>query len=88
MSTYNGWSNYETWCTHLWMTGNDASEYQYWLEIAEEHNDVYHLAEVIRDIWEENIDQYLENAPGLFRDLLRSSLSEVNWREIAESLKE
>src|SRR5258707_825862 len=22
--TYNGWSNYETWCVHLWLTGDQG----------------------------------------------------------------
>jgi hypothetical protein len=28
-STYNGWENYPTWCTHLWLT-NDSHGESYW----------------------------------------------------------
>lgn len=33
--TYNGWSNYPTWCVNLWM-GNDRGMYEAALEIARE----------------------------------------------------
>ena len=34
--TYNGWTNYETWCVHLWLTNGEGS-YRYWREEAEQH---------------------------------------------------
>ena len=33
---YNGWTNYETWRVHLWLS-NDEGSYNYWLEEAERH---------------------------------------------------
>lgn len=32
--TYNGWTNYETWCVHLWST-NEQATYSYILESAQ-----------------------------------------------------
>lgn len=33
---YNGWTNYETWCVHLWLT-NNAGSYCYWSDEAAVH---------------------------------------------------
>jgi hypothetical protein len=33
---YNGWTNYETWCVHLWLS-NEEGSYRYWREEARRH---------------------------------------------------
>ena len=33
---YNGWTNYETWATALWLD-NERESYDYWREQAREH---------------------------------------------------
>jgi hypothetical protein len=33
---YNGWTNYETWCVHLWLS-NEEGSYRHWREEAERH---------------------------------------------------
>lgn len=89
---YNGWANYETWVTKLWMD-NDEGSYHYWQEAAVE-------------VWEDSDDkdefcssfaarlesEHEENAPtaesGVYADLLNAALSEVDWYEIAESFVE
>jgi len=34
-TTYNGWTNYETWAVKLWMD-NDQGSYNYWREAAQD----------------------------------------------------
>jgi len=92
--SYNGWSNYETWCASLWLTGNDASVAGMVSEMAREHlqdaidreNSNDDAVSTLADALSEYVD---ENAPemsaSLYADMLRAALSEVDWREIAQS---
>lgn len=87
--TYNGWSNYETWVTKLWMD-NEEPSYRYWGErVADIRSDeddrdtaIYVLADALKDEHEEALPE-LE---GFASDLLRAAFGEVDWREIAESM--
>lgn len=94
-STYNGWTNYETWCVALWMD-NERAQYEYYQELAKdtwdaaeatpystrEQNAKYTLADVLKDQIEDTAPA--ENDGTVFADLLNAALSEVNWHEIAD----
>ena len=84
---YNGWTNYETWVTKLWMDNNQES-YNYYQELAEEYRkQPYELSQRIKEEFEEaNPLNELESS--VFHDLLNSAISNINWYEIAESLLE
>ena len=96
--TYNGWTNYTTWCVHLWMTSNDEATYKNWRRIARatyrsassstnptrtrRENAAYELAKTLKDEHSENIP---DEPSGVYFDLLRSALDDVNWQEIADN---
>lgn len=86
---YNGWTNYETWATKLWLD-NDQGSYDYWCERTEElvgtgmPEPAHPLAQELRDTHEEALPEL----QGFASDLLRGAFSEINWYEIAESLIE
>ena len=82
---YNGWRNWETWCVHLWITGEESS-YGYWMDMANRY-DRDRLREELEAHYTEAL-ALLEELPGVFRDLLGGSLREVDWQEIAEALRE
>ena len=88
--TYNGWTNYETWCVHLWLS-NDEGTYRYWREEAgrhlkEDREDArYSLARQLKSELEEASP--LAEA-SLFSDLLNAALSEVDWHEVADAFLE
>ena len=96
MTTYNGWTNYETWAAKLWLD-NDEGQYNYWRERVRDillnprPSDILTVEQTARyDLADELKREHEENAPVLgasvFSDLLNAALSEVNWSEIAESM--
>lgn len=88
--TYNGWKNYQTWVTALWID-NDYGSYQYRCELVEQVREEHEeeedrencLASSLKD-WIEAQNPIVEDA-SVFVDLLNSALSEVDWHEIAEN---
>ena len=96
---YNGWTNYETWVTKLWMD-NDQGSQEYWQEQAREamnhpvdnrymsrdRQQVCTLAEALKAYHDEQAEQFIANQSSVFIDLLNAGLGQVNWYEIAESL--
>jgi hypothetical protein len=84
METYNGWTNYETWAVKLWMD-NDQGSQEYWAERAKEM-DVYDLEQALKDEHEEFMPENIR--PSVYGDLLQAALDSVNWREVAESIKD
>ena len=87
---YQGWSNYETWATKLWMD-NDKASYDHWHEITrdvmrrpkDERTDEGVLADRLKDEIEEGAP---EIKASMYSDLLNSAISNIDFYEIAESL--
>jgi hypothetical protein len=87
--SYNGWTNYETWCVKLWLD-NEEGSYLFMkdlaIQAADDHSDdkddaVSAMANQIKD----HIEEFSPRLEGLYADLLQAALSEVNWYEMAES---
>ena len=79
--TYNGWSNYETWNIKLWLD-NEEGSYRYCKDLVRRAKNTRDLSLQLKDMIEENAP---ELGASMYADLLNSSISEVNWYEIAES---
>ena len=101
--TYNGWTNWETWNTNLWMT-NEEPLYDEARAIVAEYIDdgretdestartvdTYGAGKALREWWEE---LFYPGAPderqtGPVSDAWSATLDAVNWDEIAEGLAE
>ncbi len=96
-SSYNGWSNYETWVVNLWL-GNDEGSYNTCRTLAQrcfeeavadqvlsrKERACYQLANELKEMLEDS--NPLASEASVYSDLLNASISEVNWKEIANSL--
>ncbi len=85
--TYNGWTNYETWCLNNWID-NDQYLAERKAELVREvtlHYDdkqVYELSLLLESMVEELKDNALE--VGLLSDLLGGAIGKINFYELAE----
>ena len=71
---YNGWRNKETWLVNIWL-GDHLHTCN--LTCAEEIEE--HVRELVDDERPEN---------GLVADFIQTALSEVDWRELEQHIKE
>ena len=82
-TTYNGWTNYETWLVNLWLDNDGGSNY--YREIAQENElDTYDLSKVIK----ETIEADQPESTGMYADMIGAAISKVNFFEIAEHYTE
>lgn len=96
--SYNGWKNWETWNCYSWMI-NDEGGQRYFEDMTTEviENCIENgedkdfaeskVKELVSINFDDNLEQFLESTEAtFFHDLLRASLSEVDFSEIASHL--
>ena len=93
-TTYNGWTNYETWLVNLWLS-NDEGIWTMLVELASRTGSktafgfTSDRASVLADELPDFVNGYIYDdtiePSGLPADLIGAALSRVNWGEMAES---
>ncbi len=99
-TTYNGWTNWETWNVALHLDNDQGSQTYWkdrasnWLAISEktelftkEEQAAFDLSDEMKEELDTNMCEYfpeLEKLSGFYLDLLNGALREVNWLEIAK----
>ena len=86
-TTYNGWKNYETWATSLWI-GNEQGIYNNVFETCNNENfDLVDKVQYVKSLMEHLIYD-IEELPkfGLVHDLLGHAFQNVDWIEIVEGV--
>lgn len=74
---FQGWKNYETWVTALWIS-NDYHLCQSISDVIESEGDA---EKYIKEI----IEEHSPRIDGLYDDLLQSSIAKIDYREIVEN---
>ena len=85
---YNGWSNIETWNFNFWITNNEG-DYRHALQLTEDSINKYELSKDLEEWAEDMADDVLrsyEYAHGFIKDMVNTSIKEVNFYEVAEHL--
>lgn len=82
--SYNGWTNYETWCANLWVDQDSGYWHEHAQDIAvqKDHDKdeaTYEMARVMESYY----DEMSPDTEGMYADLLSASMSRINWYEIA-----
>jgi hypothetical protein len=81
MSTYNGWTNWETWKVSLeLLDGLDASD----LNIEHYTQDEYYEAGQVIEEYVGELISMEYNTDGFVSGIVRGFLSDVNWSELAK----
>jgi len=82
-TTYNGWTNYETWRVNLEIFDGLEKEEMFDLGL-----DAWDLRHVLQDYAEEVVTMSISdpNAPSLAFDYALAFISNVNWYEIAKHM--
>lgn len=79
--TYNGWRNYETWVTNMWLN-NEESSYALMQDILQDEGvPDYEKAERLESLLRYQLDDEIA-VPCIWQDLLRHAFSQVDWLEI------
>lgn len=97
-TTYQGWTNYETWVVKLWID-NEEGPHLYWRDRALEAWDFAsdnkpnqfmdrsrNAQQLLADWLKDEHEEALPELQGLAADLLNAAMDEVNWHEIADAM--
>lgn len=93
-NTYNGYTNYETYCLSLWIDNDRDTQkwynntaYEYMITQGNTDDTLYDLANTIKDEIEDLANEQIPTN-NMFKDLLNSAIENINWKEIASDLIE
>lgn len=83
--TYNGWTNWETWVTNLWINEGMLDQFEMGEQArhfaeTDESTAAYEMGKWVREQIEEIVG---EQPAGLVSDYIGGCISAVNWTEIA-----
>ena len=78
----NGWTNYETWTIHLWLTKEEDSK-KATVELCKD-GDEFAAAQRLKAMVEEGVPD-MEGS--LYTDLMVAAMTNANWMELATAFR-
>jgi hypothetical protein len=96
-NNYNGWTNYETWCTALWID-NDQGEQEAVRELAQDAYDNpavnqfvagldrlerLQTMKLVETLKDHIEEQWPDLGASMWADLLNASFGEIDWYDLA-----
>ena len=82
ISTYNGWSNRETWLASLWLN-NEESSYELLLQAYKRSSTDFERADWLEKQLRDQLDDEAGDA-SMWSDLLSTAFYRINWVEVIE----
>lgn len=82
-TTYNGWSNRETWLASLWLT-NDQGSYALLMEALRAGDSDFARADWLEQQLREQLTEEAGDA-SMWSDLLSTAFHRINWVEVIEN---
>lgn len=83
--SFNGYSNYETWCFCLWMDNNQCDQ-RFMYNLCKHGNiDDGSRASYVKEVFEQMIPQLGCN---MWQDMLNASFGEIDWQEVVKQFSE
>ncbi len=83
ISTYNGWSNRETWLASLWLT-NDEVNYEVLKRALRAGDSDFEKADWLEKQLRDQLDDEAGDA-SMWNDLLSTAFYRINWVEVIEN---
>ena len=81
--SYEGWTNYETWCVHLWLSNEQGTDMFAREQASREFAYEVQADDAFREFVEEIYS--IDHLRGLAGDLVNAALACVDWREVREA---
>jgi len=82
LTTYNGWSNRETWLVSLWLN-NDRFNYELLADAYKQNSGDFEQAEWLEQQLRYQLDDEVGSA-NLWSDLLSTAFGRISWVEVIE----